>query len=416
MSAKDSKWYSDASETELRERAQEMRGEYSTLIEKRRENPESGDQAVNEFRSEIEVLDTQLTLRGMAEMKKAEERHMPEGARSGSTERRSEVLSNPEYAQARTVLENPEFRSWLDGGAKGSSPQVEIRADVAEGSGIGADWLAPTPKYYPTPRQRRLRIRDLMTVIPTTAPNHEYIRELNPTTNQAGASTVAEGGQKPDQTYESEIDTAPVRDIAALTTITRQALQDESTLVAYIQNALVYRIKFREEQQTLTGNGISPDLKGVTLFSGVQTQSTAGAGEYAVTLANAVAKIILADGEPDGIVMNPTTFMKMMSHRVAGGSNAAGGGVFDADAFTSAPVQYVWGLPVVQTAATSANTNHVANWKQLAWIFDREAPSVQVFEQHSDYAGKNKVLLRCEERIALAVPRPDLLCIATTSD
>jgi HK97 family phage major capsid protein len=415
MSAKNAQWYADASETELRARAAEMRGEYSTLSESRRDNPDAYDTAIVEFKNEVETLDVQLGLRAKAEAP-VETRSMPAGARGGvETRSLGELGISMEYAQARSALTNPEFRSWLDSGGRGSSPRIELRADVVEASGIGSDWLPPKAKFWPVPRQRRLTIRDLLTVIPTTNSNHEYVRELNPATNQLGASTVAESATKPDQLYETQIDTAPVRTIAALTTITHQAIQDESTLVAYINNALTYRIRLREELEILFGNGISPDLKGLLNFAGVQTQSTAGAGEYAITLANAIAKVVLADGEPDGIVMNPTTYYAMVSHRVAGGSNAAGGGVFDTDAYTSTPSQYVWGLPTVISNSAVANQNIVGNWKQAGWLFDREAPSVQVFEQHQDYAATNKVLLRCEERVALACPRPDLLVVATTS-
>lgn len=415
MTAKTTQWYAEASETELRSRAAEMRGEYSTLSESRREHPDTFDAALVEFKAEVENLDMQLNLRSKAEAI-VESRSMPAGARGGAETRgNGELMVSQEYALARSVLVNPEFRAWMDQGGRNDSPRVELRADVTEGSGAGLDWLAPKPKFWPVPRQRRLTIRDLLTVIPTTSYSHEYVRELNPATNQLGASTVAEGATKPDQLYQTEVDTAPVRVIAALTTITRQSIQDESTLVAYINNALTYRIRLREELEILSGNGISPDLKGLLLFSGLQTQSTAGAGEYAITLANAIAKIVLADGEPDGIVMNPTTYYAMVSHRVAGGSNASGGGVFDTDAYASTPSQYVWGLPTVLTASTAANANIVGNFKQAGWLFDREAPSVQVFEQHNDYAATNKVLLRCEERVALAAPRPDLLCLATTS-
>lgn len=414
MTTKNAQWYADASETELRSRAAEMRGEYSTLSETRRDKPEDFDAAVAEFRAEVDTLDMQLNLRSKAEAT-VETRSMPAGARGGAETRGGEINVSPEYAQARSVLVNPEFRAWLDKGGKGDSPTIELRADVLEASGIGSDWLPPHAKFWPTPRQRRLTIRDLLTVIPTTNLTHEYVQELNPATNELGASTVAEGATKPDQLYQTQVLTAPVRVIAALTTITRQAVQDESTLVAYINNALTYRIRLREELEILNGNGLSPDLAGLLTFPGVQTQSTAGAGEYAITIANAIAKIVLADGEPDGVVMNPTTYYSMVSHRVAGGSNASGGGVFDTDAYTSTPSQYVWGLPTVVTRSAAVNQNIVGNWKQAGWLFDREAPSVQVFEQHNDYAATNKVLLRCEERVALAAPRPDLLCVATTS-
>jgi len=267
---------------------------------------------------------------------------------------------------------------------------------------VGQPYLADT-------RRRRLFIRDLIGVQQTGLATIPYIRELNPVANALSASTVAEQGDKPEATIQFTPDNAPVVVIATTIPITTQILEDAPTLVGYVNGRLIYMLEYREEDEILRGNGVLPDLKGIMTYSGIQTQSSAGAGNWAITIGNAIAKIELVDGYADGVAMNPATFWAMVTHRAAAGS-----GTFDAGTFTQAPIQYVWGLPVVRTNAMAKDQNLVGNFAMGATLFDRSQSGVRAFEQHSDYAKKNMVLLRAEERIALAVNRPDFFCIATT--
>ena len=50
----------------------------------------------------------------------------------------------------------------------------------------------------PVPREARLAMRDLIPSQPTTLTQVPYVRELNPTATEFGASAVAEGNTKPD--------------------------------------------------------------------------------------------------------------------------------------------------------------------------------------------------------------------------
>lgn len=287
----------------------------------------------------------------------------------------------------------------------------EMRAVVAQGDTNGSSSLLPVGQpFLVDTRRRRLFIRDLIGVQQTTLSNIPYVRELNPVANALSASTVAEQGTKPEATIQLTPDNAPVQVIAITLPVTTQIVEDAPTLMGYINGRLTYMLQYREEDEIIRGNGVTPDLKGLLSYSGIQTQATAGAGEYAITIGNAIAKIELVDGYADGVAMNPATFWAMVTHRAA-----AGAGTFDAGAFTQSPIQYVWGLPVVRTNAMAANQNLVGNFGMGATLFDRSQSGVRIFEQHSDYAAKNMVLLRGEERVALAVNRPDFFCVATTS-
>lgn len=404
-------WRSEASLDELSARATEMRGEWSTLNSGDRES-DTYRTAKAGFLDEIEDISTQMTLRNLEQMPEA-----LRGRTTGSDGAQGGLGNGAEFRSAgRIVVEDEDFAAWAKraaarGSGIGESPTVELRALVAENDANGSSGLLPVGQpFLVDTRRRKLFIRDLIGVQQTTLSAIPYVRELNPVANALTASTVAEGGTKPEAKIELTPDIAPVQVIATTIPITTQILEDATTLVGYINGRLTYMLQYREEDEIIRGNGVSPDLKGILTYSGIQAQGTAGAGEYAITIGNAIAKVELVDGFADGVAMNPATFWAMVTHRAAAGS-----GTFDAGAFTQSPIQYVWGLPVVRTNSMAANQNLVGNFGMGATLFDRSQSGVRVFEQHSDFATKNQVLLRAEERVALAVNRPDFFCVATTS-
>lgn len=418
-------WRRDATPEELGTRVEEMRNEWAEHSKLDRESGEYR-KAKADFMAEVEDIDTQLTLRRMAAIPAslANELRNPGGVAKGNVGGTLD-LQVERRSPGEIAYRDEAFVKWCAEAASkgegfGQSPQVsmrslfgsvEYRALVAENDANGSSTLLPVGQpFLVDTRRRRLFIRDLIGVQQTGLAAIPYVRELNPVANVLSASTVAEGGTKPEAKMEFTPDLAPVQVIATTIPITTQIMEDATTLVGYINGRLIYMLQYREEDEILRGNGVTPDLKGIMTYSGVQTQGTAGAGEYAITIGNAIAKIELVDGYADGVAMNPATFWAMVTHRAAGGS-----GTFDAGAFTQAPIQYVWGLPVVRTNAMNTNQNLVGNFAMGATLFDRSQSGVRVFEQHSDYAATNKVLLRAEERVALAVNRPDFFCIATTS-
>jgi HK97 family phage major capsid protein len=406
MTQSTAQWRSEASADELSARAAEIRGEYAELV---KDHP---DRAADTFRTahrqlmeEVEDIDVNMTLRGMEALPEAL-RGKVKGGDNGTVGDTRETRSIGEQ-----VIGDEEFTKWCKRAAQkgtmiGESPSVELRALVAESDANGSSSLLPVGQpYLVDQRRRRLFIRDLISVQQTTLSAIPYVRELNSAANALSASTVAEGATKPEATIQLTPDIAPVQVIATTIPITTQILEDGVTLVGYINGRLVYMLKIREELEILSGNGITPDLKGILTYSDVQAQ--AFTADVLTTIGNAIAKVELVDGFADGVAMNPADYWAMATHRVAGGSNAAGGGVFDAASFTQAPANFVWGLPAVRTNGITLGTALVGNYAMGATLFDRSQSGVRVFEQHGEFAKENKVLLRAEERVALAVNRAD---------
>jgi HK97 family phage major capsid protein len=322
------------------------------------------------------------------------------------------------------VVSDEAIAAWLQR-PSGQSPSVELRGRFTDAwmsnwqdeyeqrtlveSGATAGLLLPVGQPF-LPAQavdrRKLIIRDLIAGGTTTLSSIPYVRELNAETNETSASTVAEGATKPEATIEFVDDDAPVRTIAVTLPITNQLLADAPAVVSYINGRLSYMLAFREEAETLNGNGISPDLKGLMKYN-IQTQ-TFTTGEIAITLGNAIAKIENKNGYPNGVAMSPTNYWQMVTNREAGA-------IFDAGTPFSSTAMTVWGLPIVKTRALTANHALVADFRLGAQLFDRSPATTVYFDQHSDFAVKNKTLIRAEERVALAMYREDWFVDATVA-
>ena len=397
-------WRKDASEEELRSRATEMRHEFAEDSWGER-GTETFDAAKRAFIEEIEDIDMQLTLRGLSVMP----RTAPQGALGAP---------GPQYRSAgEAVVADEQFRAWAKANAGRShiteSPTIEVsslRALVSTGAGGVDSLLTPMAPTVRGVDRNRYVMRDLLTVIPTQQSAISYVRELNSAANATAAKTVAEGAAKPEATIEFVSATAPISVIAVWVPVTNQALDDVNEMRAYIDSRLRYMLELREDEQILAGDGTGSNLSGILADPNIQTQATAGAGEYAQTIGKAIAKIEAVNGYPSGVVMNTGTAWDMFIHRAAGGA-----GTFDAGTpFSDIPLN-VWGLPVVRTNALAPNKALVGDFKQGAALYDRQQVSVRVFEQHADYAIYNKSVVLAEERVGLAIWRPDHFVLATTS-
>lgn len=290
-------------------------------------------------------------------------------------------------------------------------PSTEYRTllDTAQTDPAAGLWMPRGTPLPPVPREQRMFIRDVLSVIPTTLNSVPYIRELNPATNQAGASSVAEGVAKPEVTMQFVSADAPIRKIAAWIPVTTEIIDDAPTLRGYIDRRLGYMLAFREEAEILNGNGASPDLRGIRQTVGLQTIASVGAGEAAAGIGRAIGKIELVDGEADFLAMNPTDFWLMVTTRHSTQFDAGfGTGV----PYGTAP-STVYGLTPIRTPAMEALKFLVGSGRLGAAIFDRQQTVIRAGNQHASYFIENKVAILAEERVGLGVFRPDFFVEGT---
>lgn len=327
-----------------------------------------------------------------------------------------EQLQRREASAGEVAILNEEYRSWAEArGSYGAFPHVEVRGalegvefralidSTTDGSGGDAGVFLPlgTP-IAPVPRQRRLFVRDLLSVQQTSLASVPYIRELNAATNETGATAVAEGSAKPEVTMEFEQADAPIRKIAAWVPVTMEILQDAPTLAGYINTRLAYMLAVREEAQILSGPGTAPNIRGITETTGTQTQAAVN-DDLPATVGLAIAKIENVDGDADGFAVNPLDFWTGIVERHATQMDGDGSVGIPYGRPPSGP----WGLPTVRTRSLAQGSSVVGAWRLGATLFDRMQITIRTSDSHDDYFVNNKSAVLAEERVGLAVHRPD---------
>ena len=342
--------------------------------------------------------------------KKAEEQRRRRGV-SGPTAA-FESLDEERISAGREVTSSEGYAEWAERGGRGLF-ETEVRTLLlSENTDPAAGVWRPvgTPTLRPgTERRQRLFVRDLLSVQPTGLSSVPYIRELNAATNETGATTTSEGSAKAEVTMQFVQVDAPIRKITAWIPATTEILADAPTLRGYIDNRLAYMILLEEEAQVLSGNGTAPNLRGITETTGTQTQS-AVAGDVPATFAQAFGKIENVDGDPDGVAMNPLDFWGAIGTRHTTQFDNG----FSGNQPASVEIgSLTWGERVVRTRSLAEGSAIAGSWFLGATLFQREGVSIRVGDQHSDYFTTNKVAILGEERVGLAVHRPDFFVEVT---
>lgn len=254
------------------------------------------------------------------------------------------------------------------------------------------------------PLGRRTAVRDLLVTRPTSAASIEYL--LGTRTGAAGVQ-AAEGDNKSEMALTFELKTAPVRTIAVWTPASRQALDDEALLADHIDTELRDALQLTEDGQLLKGDGLGSNISG--LWTQAVAYSRAEVGDTpSDTLRRAITQVQLARGVPTGIVINPIGLELLELDKDNEGRYQMSYTVTDADGRTS-----VWRVPVVVTDALTADEFLVGDFSRAARLYDRQQATVEIATQHADYFTRNLVAILAEERLALAVNRPDMLVRGT---
>lgn len=272
---------------------------------------------------------------------------------------------------------------------------------------------------------RTKRVRDLFPVRRTTAQVIEYFRQLGftsisnanydaelgySTDNAAAAVAERSGsafGTKPQSAFQFVGEQAPVRTLAHWEAAHRNVLADEPQLRSIIDNELLYGLRLLEDQQILNGNGSGENLKGVLQTTGIQTYNWGDGASTPVpdTKADAIRRAatlsFLAYYEPSGIVMHPNDWEDIELTKDANGQYLVAVSV----AMGGEP--RVWRMPVVESPAIAEGTALVGAFGTGAQLYDREDASIRISEQHADFFIRNAIVILAEQRLALAVKRPE---------
>jgi HK97 family phage major capsid protein len=297
------------------------------------------------------------------------------------------------------VVESAEYEARSGRGFDGVEVRNLLTSTSAGTSGSNLFVPVGTPFLSQGGLQRRRPfVRDLLSVQQTGLASVPYIRELNEVTNEAGATTVSEASAKPEVTMEFQPADAPIRKIAAWVQATNEALDDAPTLQGYIDTRLAYMLMIEEESQIIAGNGTAPNISGI-LDNSPQTDT----GELYTVIGTAAGKIEAVDGYPDGVVANPVDFWAAVTDRHATQFDGDGNG----SAPFGTPVPTVWGLPVIRSRALTSGDALVGAWKLGATLFEKQGVTIRSTDSHASLFTSNTVVILAEERVGLAIHRPN---------
>lgn len=256
---------------------------------------------------------------------------------------------------------------------------------------------ARVPGIFGLP-ERQMTIRDLILPGQTASNNVEYVKETGYTNS---AAMVAETTAKPYSDLTFDMASAPVRTLAHLFKASRQILDDAPALRSYIDGRARYGLRFVEENQLLNGSGTGQNLNGLV------PQATAFAPAFtpsAVTgidrLRLAVLQVVLAEYPATAFVLNPIDWAKIELTKDAGGNYIIGNP-------QGSLTPTLWNLPVVSTQAMASGQFLTGAFSYAAQIFDRMDIEVLLSSENVDDFEKNMFTIRAEERLALAVYRPE---------
>lgn len=284
--------------------------------------------------------------------------------------------------------------------ARGGDLQIKATLTSATTAAAGSvgDAVQTTrlPGILPLP-QRRLTVRDLLSQGRMDGSTLEYVKETGFTNS---AAPVAEGAAKPESDLQFDLVTTSAKVIAHWMKASKQILSDVSQLRSTIDQRLLYGLAYAEEQQLLNGSGSGQNLHGIIPQATAYAAPITIAGATSIDMMRlAMLQAALAEYPATGHVMNPIDWAFIETLKDSEGRYIIGN-----PQGTASPT--LWSLPVVTTQAIAVDKFLTGAFKLGAQVFDRWDARVETGYVNDDFT-KNLVTILAEERLALAVYRPE---------
>ncbi|AZM38569.1 phage major capsid protein [Acinetobacter baumannii] len=380
------------------------------------------EQLAQEFKKQVDEV------KGIAEEFKGKREHgdkIAEGAKQAADEaitklnetkarldeleqklaRRPNDQPEEQKSLGRQFVESEQFKSLSGSAGQRGKANLEIKATITSATtnaaGSAGDLVQTTRLAgIIAPPDRKLTIRDLLMQGRMDGNALEYVKETGFTNN---AGMVAEAALKPQSDIQFDLVSTTAKVIAHYMKASRQILDDASQLQSYIDGRLRYGLAFKEEQQILNGDGTGQNLLGIIPQATAYvrpTGVTTTAESKLDTLRFAMLQAVLAEYPASGHVLNPIDWASIETLKDTTGQYIIGN-----PQGTLNPT--LWGLPVVATQALTAGKFLTGAFSMGAQIFDRWLSRVEVATENEDDFIKNLVTILAEERLALAVYRPE---------
>lgn len=307
-----------------------------------------------------------------------------------------------EKSLGEQFVEDDRVKAFAESGSSSGKVDLRVKAtitsattDAAGSAGAGVP-VTRLPGLLALP-QRRLTVRDLITPGRMDGNSLEYVRETGFVNN---AAPVAEGATKPSSDLKFDLVNTSAKVIAHWMKASRQILDDFAQLRSVIDQRLLYGLAYVEEAQLLNGDGTGQNLNGIIPQATAYTAPITLTSPTSIDMMRlAMLQAALAEYPATGHVMHPSDWAWIETLKDGEGRYLIGN-----PQGTITPT--LWGLPVVQTQAIAVDKFLTGAFRLGAQLFDRWDARVELGFVNDDFI-KNLVTILAEERLALAVYRPE---------
>src|SRR5690554_2642278 len=282
--------------------------------------------------------------------------------------------------------------------------QIDLKDAITmtQGDSLTGEVIAPTrvPGIIHDP-DRQVHVRQFLQTATTDSNAIRYVVEDG---YEDGTAVTAEGSTKPKSSFGLEAKTANVVKIATHLKVSDEMLEDVAGLAGYITTRGSSKYRLKEDQQLLYGTGLNNQLEGLTVAAtawGAATINNPINNLYDVAVDGA-ANLAKKEYMPSGIMVHPTSWYDLITEKDTDGQYI----VPDLIRQGLAPAQLA-GIPVIRNTAVTEGDILMANFAQMATLFDRRGVSVRFFEQNEDDAINNLITVVIEGRLALPVYLPN---------
>lgn len=244
---------------------------------------------------------------------------------------------------------------------------------------------------------------DLLQTIPTT----DNVVQIVSQTTAAAAAAVVEAttgttGTKLETSAAWAEYPAYVETISAWLPVTRQVLADAASFQGVLDGELTYACRAALEAQILTGDGVRPNLLGLTSLPGTNAVSVGAAGALAAIAEGIAAARKVGKRQPSIIVMDADSWEALTMARENTATGTLGGSALGPPGLLGAPS--LWGIPVIPSPHMAAGTAAIGSMA-TAKLYERMGVTIVIGTIGTMFT-RNMVAVRAELRGTFGVTRP----------
>lgn len=407
-------------------RRRDIQGELRQLDEATVTNPdtheiraytEAEETQISELRTELQQIDDRIVAVLEMEVRGQQIETGIESMLGAMIDRDTGHVTDTRSVGQR-FADSDDYREWIKRGGRGKHvvdmPGLEFRTVVDTTLGATSAGALTRPQRLDRIGQdfldRRVYLLDLLPVIPVTQGSIEYVQDVTPLADMADKpSETAEGGQKPQAGLTFSVISEPVATIPVWTKITRQAAADVPQVMGYLDGRLRYGLRRRSDKQSINGDGVSPNLKGLLNRSGIITYAPGSSEARYKSIRHAIRLGEDAEAVYEIIVLNPADAEIFdLSNDTSAGLHAvdADGGIANRGPRTA------WGLTQVRSTAIASGTALLIDPMHVA-MFDRQEVTAYMTDSHGNDFTANLLTLLLELRMGLGLFDPAGVCKLT---